>query len=208
MEPTDPRIREAVGAPKTFSTSVNLGGFSMMNDTSFRFPFEDFWINPVTSWQRFFNPQFFITYNSGDAELENHVLSRVGSYGKQLGCIVDALEVLVAHLPLERLTPIERNDLSEFCDFARDIDRAIADYRGQREEGMTPVRVEQFIEDLAGLERSDPESYRRLTDRLQEALGSMAKLSKGGRQGNRAISADRPITAIGSRHSGKPEGGV
>jgi hypothetical protein len=49
------------------------------------FPFSEFLISPHTSWKRFVNPQFFVTYNLGDAAIENHVLRRAGSYGKQLG---------------------------------------------------------------------------------------------------------------------------
>jgi hypothetical protein len=43
--------------------------------------FKNFAIDPVTDWQRSINPQFNVTTNQGDAAVENHVLSPVGSYG-------------------------------------------------------------------------------------------------------------------------------
>src|SRR5260370_36937316 len=77
----------------------------------FAFPFQDafkyFMINPVTNWQRFFNPQFYITYNAGDVDVENNVLREVGSYGMQLGRTLGVLDVLFDRVPQGRLTPQE-----------------------------------------------------------------------------------------------------
>jgi hypothetical protein len=36
-----------------------------------------------------------VAFNLGDAAIENHVLRRAGSCGKQLGKILDVLDVLV-----------------------------------------------------------------------------------------------------------------
>jgi len=80
------------------------------------FPFAEFLISPQTSWKRFVNPQFFFTYNLGDAAIENHVLRRAGSYGKQLGKILDVLDVLVRHLPAEALTASERRTVEELVE--------------------------------------------------------------------------------------------
>jgi len=40
------------------------------------------------------------------------VLDEVGSYGRQIGRIGDALEVLLDHLKLDRLSQVERDALS------------------------------------------------------------------------------------------------
>src|SRR5215510_4973900 len=91
-----------------------------MRDWATGFPFqqafEHFMIAPQTTWDRFFDPQIFVSLNSGDAAVENHVLRKAGSYGKQLGRILDTLDVLVARLPAESLTPGERRAVDAFRD--------------------------------------------------------------------------------------------
>ncbi|WP_262299643.1 hypothetical protein [Microvirga sesbaniae] len=42
-------------------------------------------------------------------DIEQKVLDEVGSYGRQLGRIGDALEVLLSHVKLENLTPAEED---------------------------------------------------------------------------------------------------
>lgn len=42
-------------------------------------------------------------------EVEQAILDEVGSYGRQLGRIGDALEVLVRRLPMDELTPEEKD---------------------------------------------------------------------------------------------------
>src|SRR5260370_31674647 len=96
----------------------------------FAFPFQDafkyFMINPTTNWQRFFNPQFYITYNAGDVDVENNVLREVGSYGMQLGRILDVLDVLVARLPQDKLTPQKRSILDQLHDLTVKFSDAVA----------------------------------------------------------------------------------
>jgi hypothetical protein len=50
---------------------------------------------PRTQWLDHF---ITINNNGNDAPVEQHVLSEVGSYGKQLSDILDALEVVIAHV--------------------------------------------------------------------------------------------------------------
>jgi len=80
-------------------------------------------IAPEKLWQAI-NPWSF--YNQGaqlglvninlgrtpHPEIEQKVLDEVGSYGRQLGRIGDALEVLVDRLPKAGLTPAERDALA------------------------------------------------------------------------------------------------
>ena len=136
------------------------------------FPFADFLINPQTNWKRFFNPQLFISYNSADAPIENHVLSRVGSYGKQLGTLLDAVEVLTARLPADELTPAERAAINALTDLRADVERAKADFRGWpvRAE-LSRADVDRLLDQLTDLERTDPDAHRDLVGRLRDALG-------------------------------------
>ena len=70
-------------------------------------------INPWTFNQQ--RSQFgLININLGqtpDQDGEQEILDRVGSYGRQLGRIGDALEVLLNHLKLDGLSPAEQDAL-------------------------------------------------------------------------------------------------
>ena len=67
-------------------------------------------INPWTFFQRL----SFINIELGQTphpEIEQMILDEVGSYGRQLGRIGDALQVLLDHLQLENLTEAEQDAL-------------------------------------------------------------------------------------------------
>ena len=70
-------------------------------------------INPMSFYQQ--GAQFgFINIdlgNTGESDLERKLLDRVGSYGKQLGRIGDALEVILKHVKLGDLKPEEQDAL-------------------------------------------------------------------------------------------------
>ncbi len=142
------------------------------------FPFQDAFkyydtlknYNPVTNWQRFFNPQFFITYNAEDVEVENHVLNQVGSYGKQLGKIISVLDVLVARLPQNELTPQEQIALTEFRQLSEQVKDAVATIKGPQQKSITQTDVDQLIENLQSLAVSNPTAHRRLVDQLKKAI--------------------------------------
>ena len=85
---------------------------------------------PVTSW--FDN--FSINVNAGDAEVEGHVLGNVGSYGLQLSRILDAVNLLVSELDLDRLTPEQQRIVVRLEDLAQDVQRSVAECRGRQVE--------------------------------------------------------------------------
>ncbi len=148
----------------------------MTQPATIRFPFQDafqhFWINPQTSWSRFFNPQVFISLNSEDADVENHVLQNAGSYGRQLARVLDVLEVLVAHAADDKnLTPAERLAIDRFRDLTTRVDAAVQEYRGPRRTGITAADVDRVAEGLMSLAQSDPAAFETLADRLRPALG-------------------------------------
>ncbi len=91
----------------------------MPNSKSFQpsvsFAPEKLWqpINPWTISQQGVQVACF-NLNLGQTphpEVETAVLTDVGSYGRQIGRIGDALEVLLNHLTLEGLTPAEEDKL-------------------------------------------------------------------------------------------------
>lgn len=51
---------------------------------------------------------------SSDPELEQTILAEVGTYGRQLGRLGEALEVLLNHVKLEDLKPEERKAITAF----------------------------------------------------------------------------------------------
>lgn len=95
----------------------------------------DFFQNPLSAWQSFqmplsgdvtqpwswaFGPTttqlglFNINLGrSGNPQIEQDVLDEVGSYGKQLGCIGDALAVLIKHVKLDELSPAEHDAITK-----------------------------------------------------------------------------------------------
>jgi len=129
-----------------------------MSDWATGFPFqqafEHFMIAPQTTWDRFFNPQIFVSLNSGDAAVENHVLRKAGSYGKQLGRILDTLDVLVARLP--------------------GVDGAVEDYRGPSRGAPTLADLERLLDGLEDLKRTQPSAYQSLLGRLRRGVDESA----------------------------------
>lgn len=71
-------------------------------------------INPWTFYQQ--GAQFgFINIDLGltpHPEVEQAILDEVGTYGRQLGHIGDALEVILAHIKLEGLSQAESDALA------------------------------------------------------------------------------------------------
>jgi len=78
-------------------------------------------IAPITSWWSGNN----ISVNlgeSGSPETEAEILRRVGSYGRQLGTITDAMIVLLRHLPQSAsLTREEKEAVAAFRKMADQI---------------------------------------------------------------------------------------
>ena len=70
-------------------------------------------INPITAYQQ--GAQFgLINIDLGDtaeSDLERKILDKVGSYGRQLGRIGDALDVILKHVKLQDLKPEEQDAL-------------------------------------------------------------------------------------------------
>ncbi|HEX8620778.1 MAG TPA: hypothetical protein VF718_02315 [Allosphingosinicella sp.] len=89
-----------------------------MTDNRFRFSVapEKLWqaINPWTFMNQ--GAQLgFVNINLGQTshpEIEQKLLDEVGSYGRQLGRIGDALEVLIDHVELGELSPREADALA------------------------------------------------------------------------------------------------
>jgi hypothetical protein len=81
------------------------------------------WINPVT-WFSSGNQISTNVYlgESSSPETEAEILDRVGTYGRQLGQITDAMIVLLKHLPHRAsLSPEDSKAIEAFEKMANDI---------------------------------------------------------------------------------------
>ena len=66
----------------------------------------------------------FLTINLGRSsapEVETEILDKVGSYGRQLGRVSEALEILVRRLQRDQLTDDERDAIDDFLAQMREI---------------------------------------------------------------------------------------
>ncbi len=87
-----------------------------MAQATFALAPEQLWqaINPMT-WYNQGGQTGLINIQIGQTahpELERAVLDEVGSYGKQIGRIGDALEVLIRHFDAKDLSPEERDAIA------------------------------------------------------------------------------------------------
>jgi hypothetical protein len=93
-------------------------------------------INPWNWFLRAAVSQFgLININLGrtsDPELEERILNDVGTYGRQLGQMGDALAVLLKHVKLDDLTPDEQSAIRAFECQIDEIARVKARHRARR----------------------------------------------------------------------------
>lgn len=129
--------------------------------------FKNFFINPVTDWQRFINPQFNVTINQGDAAVENHVLARAGSYGKQLGRVQEVLDILLERLPPPPLSAIEERSIDKYKDTRRQVVSAVKEAKQDDDSGTSTVDLERWLDALAALRDTDPGRFEDYADRLR-----------------------------------------
>ena len=98
-------------------------------------------INPWSWFLRFVGNQFGLINidlgKSSDPELEREILDDVGSYGKQIGQLGDALRVLIDHVNLKGLRPEEERALKAVQYQLDEIDR----YKSKRREEARKVAI-------------------------------------------------------------------
>jgi hypothetical protein len=130
------------------------------------------WIR--TSWIKSLSDQTgFININNvraGDPEVERRIIEDVASYGRQLGRIMEALDVVIGHLGLgERtdLTADERHALQGFSDLVRQVQTLKGDTSPPR---LTVAELERMLDDLQALKHQDPPAYQRIAARLQDLI--------------------------------------
>jgi len=129
---------------------------------------------PNTYWGRLLSPTFNFGCNVDDEPIEAHVRSQVGSYGKQLNRLMDALSVLVQHarLDVEELPEQDRKALASFLELDAKADEAARSYS----RGDTLRRARDLVREIEVLRRSpdaaDARTYRAIASALSEALAT------------------------------------
>jgi hypothetical protein len=103
-------------------------------------------------------------YNPEDEGVERAVLNRVGSYGRQLGIVISAIELLINKMDTHGLTSAQQEVLKELKDLAATAHKTVAEYRGELGPGDTR-RVAAFIEDCRA---NFPDSFKQLEAKFLE----------------------------------------
>jgi hypothetical protein len=106
----------------------------------------------------------FININgtrAGDVQLEQRITEQVASYGRQLGWLVDALEVLIRTDRPADLTPDDAAALDQVRNLRAEVARA--------KEEVARDRIDRLVADIQALRR-DPERNRYELQRLRRAV--------------------------------------
>ena len=128
-------------------------------------------INPWTWWIRTLNQPFgFVninTYQSSDLETERRIVGDVAGYGRQLGRVMDALDVAVGHLDSNTLSNSERAAIEDFRELHQKIQRVKDDVRDER---LSPSNLRRLIADLTALKETNPDGYERIAATLRAVI--------------------------------------
>ena len=104
----------------------------------FRLPLSGNVTQTINPWNWVFNPTYNISLGtSSDPEAEQRILEDVGSYGKQLGRIGDALKVLLDHVKLQDLSQGEHDAIAQLIQQLDTVDRTKRLARRAREKSAS-----------------------------------------------------------------------
>ena len=125
--------------------------------------------NPVTSWLSGAMSQIgFINIgnmSSGDRDLEKSIIREVGSYGRQLGRITEALQAVCSHLDRTDWTSDEQQAVKDFTCMADEIKA-----HKRKHQPVTEEAIDQLIIALRGLKEQDQVFYEQVLQRLRKDL--------------------------------------
>jgi hypothetical protein len=132
-------------------------------------------INPWTLWLKYLNQQMgFININnieSGDPETEKMIIEQVAGYGRQLGWILEAVDLLA-----EKLTA--KHALGDLSDGEEKTLWRLSDLRSRIEDlksrsghaGPTVQGVDRMIDDIRRLKEKNRASYDEIVARIKDAF--------------------------------------
>lgn len=101
------------------------------------------------------------TTRAGDAHLEQRITEQVASYGRQLGWVVDALDVLIRTGRPAGLDPEDAAALDQVTALRADVEAA--------KQQLARERIDRLVADIRTL-RQDPQRYAAELNLLKRAL--------------------------------------
>jgi hypothetical protein len=129
-------------------------------------------INPWTWWLRAtFGQIGFINVNetdTGDAALEQRIVREVASYGRQLGWISEALEIVLRHAKYGDLSDDEQDSLGQF---KRMLVHVAAIKAGERRDDGR-AEIDRLIRAIETLKRTDPTRFDAVAERLRPLVAA------------------------------------
>ena len=131
-------------------------------------------INPWTWWNTAVNQlggQFGLininTMASGDPVLENQIVQNVASYGKQLGRMMEALNVVIAKdLTLSTLAPKDQETITTFQDMLAQINAT----KDNHTPTLSTTETDRFLDRLMTLKTTHPDRYPTLRAPIMERV--------------------------------------
>lgn len=131
-------------------------------------------INPWTWWNTAVNQlggQFGLininTMASGDPVLENQIVQNVASYGKQLGRMMEALNVVIAKdLTLSTLTPKDQETITAFQDMLAQINAT----KDNHTPTLSTTETDRFLDRLMTLKTTHPDRYTTLRAQIMDRV--------------------------------------
>ena len=101
------------------------------------------------------------TSRAGDPELERRITEQVASYGRQLGQILDAVDVLIRRDQRDQLAPEDERALTRLQELRADVEAV--------KERAAAERVDRIVADVRTLRRQ-PEANQQALERIRVAL--------------------------------------
>jgi hypothetical protein len=123
-------------------------------------------INPWTWWIKSFGQLGFININetsSGDPAVEQQVVTQVASYGRQLGWISEALDIIIRHPGLRGLSATDKAKLEQVGELVKQVEEIKADNR----TAATDAQIDRLVSAVERLKGTDRALFGDLAARLR-----------------------------------------
>jgi hypothetical protein len=137
----------------------------MANNNS-PFSIGEFLYDPITSWQKIFNPQITINYQPTTNDVDTHVVNRAGSYGKQLGIIIDMIALLKSEIIKKdnNMTGEQKKLVNTFDELASTVKSAAQEYN----DGLIKKDLDQIVCRLENVKEKSPKVYQKCIEQLEQ----------------------------------------
>lgn len=127
------------------------------------------WINPMTSWFTGNTSSLVsVNYASSNPDMEAKIVRDVASYGRQLGKMMETLEILT-RLPqvTAALDEKQKAAMDDFNTLAREICEA---KEKMLMDELSPFSLRSLLNQIKELEESNPELYTKVTGEIRDSL--------------------------------------